>query len=509
MFDFLKRRRIASENEGLRLRLERNQLLAAARASDHRREVSEHAYNLWSTIVDPNDEFEGWLRADATYWGTGDKNRDRPVSLDEQRYIMRRIAGTSGVLRNIIRNTQAYVVGTGLTHSFEPPPESMRAGLSDSAWEEAANAARAWWSEFHEREKFHRHTKERLKFLVREGEHGWRFFNEGFGRLSVRLLDPGSIKSDDSVEWPDGIIFDPVDQQKVVAYLVNGERVPAEEVDFRKEVTDSDVHRGEPVGWVCRVAIVRADKILRNIGKLTEVQSAIAMVQQRKNSLDGAARSNALDGQTDKSHSNDPSVSRTIRQQRFETGAIVETGPNVDLHFPVTSSAITQFVAGLSADLRYVAATFNFPEHMLTADASNNNFASILMAAAPSTKEFEGAQVDLAEDCEAVQRRVIETGVAAGQLPAACELLEMKTTGPQVESVNRLDEAKRKEIEKRNRVLSSKTWQKERGLDPEEEIENIAADRDRSGDGLGLNPPPGNLNRPGDDGEGGGDDDDT
>ena len=453
---------------------------------EHMRLVREH-FDVFSNTLNPFDEFEGWLYLDHNYpTGTGPNGL---VRLQQARGVTRHLASSNGWAQNIHRNLRNYVAGKeGYTHTFATPKRAI-GDMQPESFEDLIPLAEAVWEEFVERVVWVEIERDVVSNTHRDGDQFLRFFTTAGGDVDFRVIDAADIRSKDP-RYPEGIITAEGDSQRVVGYIVNDDEViPADEVEHIKVGTDRDVLRGWPTLWAVREKLVRAEKIARASGKLTELQSALAVVREQAEALDAAEFGGFLDGQQDTTKT-DLVSEKTVRQQRLHPGAIIDTLPGQKVHFPVSSQAIPHSGDGLQIQLRGIAAAINFPEYMLSADASNNNFASIKEANAPAVKEFESMQSFFGRRFNRVKRRVIEAAILFGRLPAEARFLVPKCVGPSVEAKDELQHVKALETENRNGVLSKQTWSAKRGYDYEQEQtnreEHQALYPDDTGDPLGA-----------------------
>ena len=464
-----------------------------AQSALSRIELNSKLQEHWSACIgglsDPGLGFEDRYYIDV---GLDGSNPLESVGLEEMRRVGRDLDWNNGFAKSFGKNMTNFVVGrSGMTTTFDipkdPPPEFQ--GITDEQWKELIDEANAIMRDFSERNDWVALQREAVKNTHRDGDWFLRDFVDAFGQTAVRVVDAGDVKSDDEGKWPDGFITDAVDHQLVLAYLVDGVPVAANEITHIKVGTDSNVLRGVPTLWSAREALLRAQKILRNMGKITEVQAAIAAVRTHETPIGSSDHETWLDADADKRTKTDVETGKTIRQSKLHPGSVIDLQQGDQMQFPVGSAALTHFVAALGAVLRGIASEIVFPEFMLSADASNNNFASILEAGAPATKNFESQQGLFEVPFRVIAQKVIRNAVLFGMRPAALAL-DIKVTGPQVDIRDRLKGAQRREIEMRNGILSVQTWTDERGdLVYEDEQERIEEHEERTGQGEPLQVP--------------------
>jgi len=126
-----------------------------------------------------------------------------------------------------------------------------------------------------------------------------------------------------------------------------------------------------------------------------------------------------------------------------------------------------------------VAAALGLAEYMVSADASNANFASTMVAEGPVVKTFEKAQSRMIEEDVEVMERVLQVAIAKSRLQEdILELIKIDAEPPLIVSRNRLQETQADEILARNKVMSLPTWAARAGLDGPTEQEQIEQQRD-------------------------------
>ena len=113
------------------------------------------------------------------------------------------------------------------------------------------------------------------------------------------------------------------DVETVLAYCVDGQLVDPTEVQHRKANVDGNVRRGLPLFFPVRKNLRRAEKLLRNMSVVAEIQSAIALIRRHHRSNRAAVEQFAAAGA-------DATVSNTLTGQstnvkRYGPGTILDT----------------------------------------------------------------------------------------------------------------------------------------------------------------------------------------
>ena len=252
-----------------------------------------------------------------------------------------------------------------------------------------------------------------------------------------QVLTPAEFAGDPSASF--GIRTEPEDVETVLGYYVDGEFVDAGQVQHRRANVDFNVKRGLPLYTPVRKNLRRAEKLLRNMSVVAEIQSAIALIRKHR----GASRSGVeqfVAGGADATTSS-PASGRTRHYSQYGPGTILDAPAGLEYDFPARGLDASSFVSVLQAELRAIAARLVMPEFMFTSDASNANFASTLVAEGPAMKMFERLQASMIEQDRAVMWRVVDNAMAAGRLPQHCDADDRSADHPAVAARARSIEA--------------------------------------------------------------------
>ncbi len=335
---------------------------------------------------------------------------------------------------------------------------------------------------FRRENKWQRRQQEIVRRLDRDGEAFLRYFVNRDGCTRVRFVEPDQIvtpsgrASDPAASF--GILTDSDDVETVICYYVDGRPVDAAEIQHRKANVDENVKRGLPLFFPVRKNLRRAEKLLRNMSVVAEIQSAIALIRKHQGGTRSGVQQFAA-SQTDVTLTQ-AATGRSTNFRRFGPGTILDAPGGIEYDFPAAGLDAANFVAVLQAELRAIASRLVMPEFMLTSDASNANYASTMVAEGPAMRMFSRLQADLVNDDLDVMWRVVRAAVDAGGLPAAalCDI-EIQVSPPSLETRNQRQEAEVHQIEYQNGILSPQTWCRRRGLDYDQEQMNLAQHNQR------------------------------
>lgn len=397
-----------------------------------------------------------YLYDDAERWNPFDSSDDAgrldsEESLEDARQSCRQLALTNEFAICGHENRISYVVGTGHQISVEAAPGSEISPRNLAC-------AQNWIDEFVLENDWFSRQQEILRRKDRDGEAFLRIFVDQDGQTRVRFIEPEDVFTPEDLR-PEtgspsrnpvrfGVQTAPGDAESVQGFWVNGQFVPAREVQHRKANVDAAVPRGIPVFYPVRKNLHRAEKLLRNMSVVAEVQSAIAIIRKHQTGsrlgIENYAASNA-DLQTRNYGSFSSQRANFYRQ--YTPGTILDTSAGVEYQFPVAAVDASRYILVLQAELRAIASLLCMPEFMLTSDASNANYSSTMIAEGPSVRMFERLQREMIREDSRLIKRVLLNGVSAGKLPD--EILtgvRIHIVPPKLSVRDRLEEVKADQI---------------------------------------------------------------
>jgi hypothetical protein len=336
--------------------------------------------------------------------------------------------------------------------------------------------------EFIEENRWQARQQEIVRRIDRDGEALLRFFVDARGLTRVRFIEPDQITTPAALAGEAsasfGIQTEAADVETVLGYYVDDEFVDAAEVQHRRANVDFNVKRGLPLYTPVRKNLRRAEKLLRNMSVVAEIQSAIALIRKHR----GASRSGIEHFVADNSVAgvSDPGYNggRTRHYSQYGPGTILDAPAGLEYDFPARGLDAASFVAVLQAELRAIAARLVMPEFMFTSDASNANYASTMVAEGPAMKMFERLQASMIEQDRAVMWRVVDNAVRAGRLPQDVRnLVDIQIIPPSLHVRDQLRGAQVDRIAFDAGILSPQTWSQHLGLDYDQEQKNLATHR--------------------------------
>ncbi|HEX4150198.1 MAG TPA: phage portal protein, partial [Pirellulales bacterium] len=251
------------------------------------RRLRETCDELWNRFVDPS---ESYLDDDGLPWiplttGSAACDASRPAFATEQELALiraqcRALAVNNEFAINGHENRINYIVGPG--HSYRATLKKHGAAPPQLAAEVQTVLDR-----FLRENHWHRRQQELVRRSDRDGEAFVRFFLAADGSTVLRFIEPDQIRTPpELVDDPAaafGIRTDRQDVETVQGYYIDGVLVRADEIQHRKSNVDFNVRRGLPLFYPVRKNLRRAERLLRNMSVVAEIQSAIALIRKHRN----------------------------------------------------------------------------------------------------------------------------------------------------------------------------------------------------------------------------------
>lgn len=353
--------------------------------------------------------------------------------------------------RSIIRNLVKFVFGKGPL--IVPKSENQK--------------VKDYWKEFKKKNVFNKKEKEIGTRVFRDGEIFIRkFIDDENGDLKIRFIRSSRIGEPDSKVIKNasfGIITSPDDIEDVLGYvLIDNNKnyvktIPASEVIHEKILSDSDQKRGISILRICAKRLTQYDQWLEDRIILNKVRSAIALVRKVDSS---AAR---MKGIRDQNMSDNYSSSKN-KQKMLRAGTIITATKGVEYEMLTANINASDVAEDGRSMLLSIAAAVGFPEMIFTADYSNANYSSSLVAQNPFVREIEDWQDFFTTLYEGLFADVIRAKKEFGDLPAE-ESEECTVEWPPMILADLEKLSKAYEILYKYKVVSKKTWRARMGLD--------------------------------------------
>jgi len=433
--------------------------------------------DLTANYVDPRERY---YDPSGTVWkqlGSGGAEDQSPTDysrltneqdLTAVRDYCRNLAAENPFAINLHENMVNYIAGDG-----DKPTIVAQKGeeIDDGNLKAMQEVLDEWMYENH----WVTRQQESVRRFDRDGEFFRRYFRGEDGNLSIRFVEPNLVTQPPS--HPEkhnafGIQTDPDDVETVIGYWVDGENVPAEEIQHVKANVDLNVRRGVPTTWPIGEMLKRACSVLENIAVTSQIQTAIALIRRHENGT--AAGATSMRTSASAFSRTDSRTGKTDYIQNRKKGQIIDAPAGIEYDFPASGLDVEKYGAGVQAILRGAAARVCFPEFMFTSDASNANYASTMVAEGPAVRMFQRRQ-RLQRDADLeVLWKVLEYKAEAGLIDGSLlERIEIMTEPPRVQVRDEKAFADTNKILADAKILSPQTWSAKSGLDYEQEQSNI------------------------------------
>jgi hypothetical protein len=444
--------------------------------------------DYFDSLVDPYDAYRGengelWDQIASAMYGASEPflgllGFRNELELRMARNLSRTLCKENPWCHCILENLVNYIVGSQHTYQVaakdgEQIPPAIIAKIQ-SCLDEWCKAVK-WGKQQADCEK-----RQNM-----DGECIRRFFNTNTG-LQVRFVEPWQLATPSSHTvathaW--GVEVDLEDAQTIKAYWIDGQAVNPADVDHRKRNVYLNVRRGIPTFYPIRYNLRRAENLLKNMGLVAQTQASIAFIRSHgsgttSGQMGAFAASNASVSYT-------PSTTGIQRNfQRFRPATIIDKRANMDIGGFKDTIDAPAFVEVLQAELRTIAARINMPEFMVSADASNANYSSTMVAEGPSVRSFERWQSETEES----DLPILHAALAwhSGRInppfpPEALKGIEIIVGKPRITARDRLQETQANQILNAAGVMSTQTWSAKEDLDYQQEQANFEDHFDRFG----------------------------
>jgi len=423
--------------------------------------------------------------------------RYRPVfetesQLNQIRGMARWLTASDETAIGVMENLVNYIIGTGFEYAAVARNETGESSQLIARVQSVIDnfLERNDWDGDLDRELFVRSR--------RDGEFFLRLHHVGGGLTEARLVEPEFVTEPadkrfmneyvgaDSLDWTFGVASDIRDVQRVHGFHVqwdgdpnDWEFVPVSEMIHAKLNVDRNIKRGLSDFFPTEKKIKRAAKVLRNTAEGAAIQAAIAYITEDAKGTAKGDIETLRSAQTDHTlrQSTPDGGTRTTRTRRFDPGTILNTVGRQYKPGPMGSQRVPPFISVVQAVLRSVAVRWSMPENMISGDASNANFASLLVAEGPFVKSAEAKQMYYKRQFENVIWIVLKTAADHGafgvDFAALRRLVNLSITPPRVSSRNRQEETTIRSTLSQAGVMSRKTWAAQEDLDYDVERQNI------------------------------------
>lgn len=467
--------------------------------------------NMWGSFVDPNDSMRDPDLWDGALGSPLPGRRDlfansqpgilwpiirNEMDFDTMRASARILADVNDLAKGILCRLRNFTIRTGFTYQALAKAK-LRAEEARIA-QILADQVQFADDEFCELNQWADREKESGIRKWRDGEYFHRLFRPDpeRGITVVRFVEPEQVRRPmgSPPEWSWGIHTDPDDIESIISYAVeyrgdsiDWHDVAADEIIHGKANVDRTIKRGISDFYCTREGLEGIRKLRRALRVGAAMQASIPWIEQYDVARQTAVQAgvNAMIDQL-QPQVNNPFSGKPMNMKQYLPGQVLHIGHGKQyLPAPVAEATNNIHIAIGQYDVRSIGARWDMPEYMIGGDASNNNFASILVAGAPFVIAVETEQDSLKKNFLQVHWAAIKNYADAGRFridgrvftfDEIKRLVDLHCTPPQVAIANRLEEAQIDYLDMRAGVLSKQTRREKLGLDNDKETANIEKD---------------------------------
>ena len=430
-------------------------------------------------------------------WGKSFPIYQTEIDLQVLRFPARLLLATNGYAIGMLEGITSYVCGDGFAQEVKAKP-----GKEERVPAEILAKLNEVLDDFRERNDWHGGAQPGLEEeMFQRGEEDGECFlclhEDDAGLTWVNTVEPEQVTApgNGDLDYLFGIRTERDNPQCPLEYWIRGwntdlagEPYDAEQIVHVKNNVKRQMKRGVPsFSFGTSETLQLADSLRRALGRGASVQAGIAIIRQWENATQAQAQSFEA-AFADYTVPNPASPGATLNVERYGPGGVYDVPKGMAFANPPNASNAPAHVQILQACLRGATARWNAPEWIGSGDASNNNFASALVADAPFTKRATRIQ----RRYEQVHKRIftwaLETRCKRAGVVTAVRadgtvismpwdelrrLVEVVAKAPTVEARNKLEEAQANAIRRQGGWKSPQTIQAEEGLDPDREQANL------------------------------------
>lgn len=494
---------LRAQHEALNLRAEIATLEKIVRGEEMTSRLVE---SEWGELVNRREyltDTPGWGMAD--YRATTPSDRvggkcspffENEFDLANIRGIGRYLAGATEVAIGALESLVSFTIGTGLTYEVAPKNETSNKDSLVEAVQVAVDEileANQWIGD-QEAEAFLRSSRDGECLL-------WA--QDRADVPHIRIIEPDYLTEPSQTReledylgleglcWTFGIATDHGNVERRHGYFIqwNGSKcdwdfAPEREAVHIRLNVDRGVKRGISDFYAAYMTLERASKLLGNTLQGAAIQATIAYIREH---AAGTTQGSVESFRASKSTSNYQQSlangsSRTVYQERFKPGRVIDTAGSKYHAGPLGQSNAPIYVNVMQAALRIVGARWQMPEYMISGDASNANYSSTLVSGGPFDRATQRRQAfyrrkfaELVWKCLAhlVRRgRFLQFNI--GTLTELKRQVQLKIDAPDVDVKDKEAEERVRDSQQRAGILSPRTRAQKSGLDYDIEIANGA-----------------------------------
>ncbi len=323
---------------------------------------------------------------------------------------------------------------------------------------------------------------------VRDGEAFFRHMAQPDGTTLVRFVEAEQVLKPmgSPIHYDFGILTSERDIELAEEYAVfytpdpdDCEYVPADEMTHLKRNVDECVKRGLSDFYCTGESLNQVEKLLRNMQVVGPIQAAIPWIEQFENATTAAlSQSVAAARDVNRPGATDPYTGTDQNYEHIAAGSVKKVGKGRTYVPQPQANNVPNHVALEQAALRAINQRWGLPE-FFSGDASNNNYASILVSGSPFVTAVECEQALTFKPAFLRARWVhVRNACRAGLFGDVSErdlsrLVDIVATPPPAAIANKAEEAQIDHADMDKGVLSIQTRRAKLGLDEAKERQNL------------------------------------
>lgn len=514
---------VSPAQERFRQATERRLQSQAALEEVYAEHIARHAESLGGLADGPYfPGYGGGLTALTAMFGPGaasqpgaylrhnyDRGRDATAYVTDQQLVLYReeariLYRWNDYYAGAIDRLKEYTVGKGFSWTVRRKGVKSQAASSAEETPPDVTSAQEAIDNFRVADKWRTRGQEIVERYHKDGDVFVRIFRGEYGQLPrVRFVEPEHVIAPPGQEGPDhwafGVLNEPGDSESRLAIFyapkavaADGVVVPFEGADLQRvrelspglKIGTGRVlalaanvgrtsKRGLPSLLATGAGLERARKLIRNVVDTASYQATFALIRTHAQGTESTItdfQSRATNGATVRTMA----VSQNGPQFRDMPAATADAGPKVvDATDALTyapgpvSTGVPSFLAGHQAQLRAAGCKEAMPEYMISADASNANFASTKEAGTPFVVARESDQQLFADfECD-IARVILRLACETSAAQADPDQLDIDVTPPGVAMQSDIEKEQVNEIRLRTKTTSPQEVIRERGGDPQ------------------------------------------
>ena len=412
--------------------------------------------------------------------------------LDLQRAQARNLAQFTSTRWGVMESLACYVLGNGFKFKAVAEDESLAAACQDILDEFIAE--NDFTGDFDN--ELHNRSREDGEFLCKLVETG-RGIADPVIMEPEQLLPPTNTRDLDArfspdrpSSWTYGVHTELSRPHKPLGYHFvlsgdgRGEYVPACHVLHVKRNVSRKAKRGVSDYWPVMTDITNEWKLRRNSIEGESVRAGIAGIIQHATGTTESKVESMVDAMKVGTMTVPTSTgsTRSVPVVKHGPGEFVHTPRGMEwMNGPTGNSRTSSQVEIAGCALRSIGVRWSMPEYMISADASNANFASTLVAESPFVKARERDQSFYGREQKNLLWKVMKIAWQTGRLDSLNRSwqqiereLDIEAEAPKVASRNQAEMATTMEAQIRMGILSRRTAATQAGLDYDAELEGDA-----------------------------------